>query len=178
MTAEISIHAPRKGERQVVRYLFPAQIMISIHAPRKGERHVCIYNGVKPINISIHAPRKGERQAKIKIKLCFTFDFNPRSPQGGATMAVNRRTPRAGFQSTLPARGSDPAAVPRPWAGLRISIHAPRKGERPFAQSAYKVQILFQSTLPARGSDTATTKCTARHSHFNPRSPQGGATIR
>ena len=83
------------------------------------------------------------------------YNFNPRSPQGGATKVkavqdgkptISIHAPRKGerlrqiarhgdcphgFQSTLPARGSDAfgATILRP--RQRISIHAPRKGERP-----------------------------------------------
>ena len=56
------------------------------------------------------------------------------------------------FQSTLPARGSDgyKAVVCR---GAEISIHTPRKGERPFPSFRTVAAVRFQSTLPARGSD-------------------------
>ena len=58
-------------------------------------------------------------------------NFNPRSPQGGATAFSNGSILPLIFQSTLPARGSDALN-----SGLDdgivqlISIHAPRKGER------------------------------------------------
>ena len=102
--------------------------------------------------------------------------FNPRSPRGGATGLVETQeqshpvsihAPREGerrpsrsptstpaeFQSTLPARGSDPAGV-RPGDPQPVSIHAPREGERRLA-----LRRAAQS-----------------QSRFNPRSPRGGAT--
>ena len=81
-------------------------------------------------------------------------DFNPRSPQGGATPLEKLTTEQ-----------------------LAISIHAPRKGERRHAilRRAEK-DIKFQSTLPARGSDYIHPNASPNFSHFNPRSPQGGAT--
>ena len=60
---------------------------------------------------------------------------------------------------------------------MYISIHAPHEGERPFTQSAYKVQILFQSTLPTRGSDLLGRLRPPLDYDFNPRSPRGGATF-
>ena len=80
-----------------------------------------------------------------------------------------------------------------------ISIHAPRKGERPGKSLLIACHPIFQSTLPARGSDRDTSEyldeakrfqstLPARGSdfsprimgevslNFNPRSPQGGAT--
>ena len=58
------------------------------------------------------------------------------------------------FQSTLPARGSD-LLDGVPYDRLTaISIHAPRKGERPCAMNCWGATYnIFQSTLPARGSD-------------------------
>ena len=148
----ISIHAPRKGERPYTNssmtclaYFNPrspqggateiyshlsAQREISIHAPRKGERPLSHGCAVEPFSISIHAPRKGERPTRIMLS-------NPVPPV---------------FQSTLPARGSDflktRAAANKQYfnprspqggatknlsgkpATTKISIHAPRKGER------------------------------------------------
>ena len=57
------------------------------------------------------------------------------------------------FQSTLPAWGSDAAAI----TGLDI-------------------RDAFQSTLPAWGSDSHAACSRARWPRFNPRSPRGGAT--
>ena len=81
--------------------------------------------------------------------------FNPRSPRGGATsiFAPYKKAPLR-FQSTLPARGSDGCALQR----------AGKCGG-------------FQSTLPARGSDHYVCVYHDKIQHFNPRSPQGGATI-
>ena len=81
----ISIHAPRKGERpatnvtdwDIIRYFNP-------RSPQGGATYaVADYNN-RRCGISIHAPRKGERPPKPK---------NPKL--------------RKRFQSTLPARGSD-----------------------------------------------------------------------
>ena len=59
------------------------------------------------MRISIHAPRKGERRAaRLSVWLGSKY-FNPRSPQGGATLSFWRKSEI-----------------------LSISIHAPRKGER------------------------------------------------
>ena len=56
------------------------------------------------------------------------------------------------FQSTLPTRGSDPAAPGRARAGA-ISIHAPHEGERRRRAVRPGPADAFQSTLPTRGSD-------------------------
>ena len=104
--------------------------------------------------ISIHAPRKGERPASAYCVMCPPY-FNPRSPQGGATFPPSFFTSAvAVFQSTLPARGSD--------FGAGGCLHG-----RP----------LFQSTLPARGSDFSLPHSSPFSLNFNPRSPQGGATL-
>ena len=197
----ISIHAPRKGERRrclsaICRNLnfnprspqggatlggsksMGEKVKISIHAPRKGERrhtpasiHFQIpqfqstlpARGSDPpacpirrphLRISIHAPRKGERLFIPTAGDHLPADFNPRSPQGGATLLSSKPLPLIRlFQSTLPARGSDAMVFfsPSPAAS-------------------------FQSTLPARGSDAMNPRPPPLSRHFNPRSPQGGAT--
>ena len=82
--------------------------------------------------ISIHAPHEGERR-------CW--------PTGGLRA-------QAGFQSTLPTRGSD-GHIYRHAITAGISIHAPHEGERRCMVSVIWYHI----------------------SNFNPRSPRGGATI-
>ena len=83
------------------------------------------------------------------------YDFNPRSPRGGATTynAALKAT-REIFQSTLPTRGSDSPPI--------------------IAKSTIRA---FQSTLPTRGSDPFPFSVLPFSIFdFNPRSPRGGAT--
>ena len=127
--------------------------------------------------ISIHAPHEGERLCARRCLKCTTR-----------------------FQSTLPTRGSDKLNDESHTAS-NISIHAPHEGERPAGVYDENCEALFQSTLPTRGSDvlddaagaiawifqsTLPTRGSDRRcwphqsliSHFNPRSPRGGATCR
>ena len=76
-------------------------------------------------------PTRGSDIARLP-PLGMAYNFNPRSPRGGAT---------AQFDVSLLARD--------------ISIHAPHEGERPLNAVAYKHTQIFQSTLPTRGSDPA-----------------------
>ena len=105
-------------------------------------------------------------------------NFNPRSPQGGATRPSRPASCGKTFQSTLPARGSDEARARKMPDIVWISIHAPRKGERPSVPLAVTAFFKFQSTLPARGSDSKRGSESLSSIDFNPRSPQGGATVR
>ena len=126
----ISIHAPRKGERQTALPVPTVPIHFNPRSPQGGATRSDLFHTVYAHLISIHAPRKGERPHPRRFQR-IQQHFNPRSPQGGATsrggtmLAASIR-----FQSTLPARGSDP-------------IHPMKR---------YVVEQ-FQSTLPARGSD-------------------------
>ena len=103
----ISIHAPHEGERlwvmltygahrafqstlptrgsdcQLRPASFPARF-ISIHAPHEGERQADIAHDARRKRISIHAPHEGERLPSPYAKR-LPWDFNPRSPRGGAT---------------------------------------------------------------------------------------------
>ena len=103
------------------------------------------------------------------------------------------------FQSTLPTRGSDHAALTADHK-LGVSIHAPHEGERrsprrsaspalrcfnprsprggatyQYAYGLYADKV-FQSTLPTRGSDAVRVRASTFGMCFNPRSPRGGAT--
>ena len=150
----ISIHAPRKGVRHVLGCIQRPVFRISIHAPRKGVRLICQKSKIQDWIISIHAPRKGVRpfhrlvlpanrefQSTHPARGCdflLLFDarsssyFNPRTPQGGATSLqacnkeiftdFNPRTPQGG--ATNDRRGMAGRSY--------ISIHAPRKGVRPY----------------------------------------------
>ena len=102
--------------------------------------------------------------------------FNPRTPQGGATLAdcavcrlcnnFNPRTPQGG------ATGHSKLTTRQ----IEISIHAPRKGVRLENKKHAGGVIVFQSTHPARGCDQLYFFFQLLETNFNPRTPQGGAT--
>ena len=79
------------------------------------------------------------------------------------------------FQSTLPTRGSDCISCCLACC-IAISIHAPHEGERREYCLNVSHDKAFQSTLPTRGSDGRGQRAGSERSHFNPRSPRGGAT--
>ena len=60
-STDISIHAPREGERRSGQQRIYFLFLISIHAPREGERRKSTACGLQCSRISIHAPREGER---------------------------------------------------------------------------------------------------------------------
>ncbi len=194
---------------------------ISIHAPRKGERREERIERLSRYAFQSTLPARGSDCSTPTGGVGKRY-FNPRSPQGGATPpGILYTSPRDDiFQSTLPARGSDilrrdkvpPSSHFNPrspqggateidkWVqkAFKISIHAPRKGERQGGHMIIKGHIdfnprspqggatnldsgercdcEFQSTLPARGSDRSWTRWRTIVNDFNPRSPQGGAT--
>ena len=122
-------------------------------------------------------PTRGSDGELIMSDAIKDYNFNPRSPRGGATFRWLRLNQWVSlFQSTLPTRGSDLAFM-RPICGTAISIHAPHEGERQdwtlLAEQTTTISIhaphegerlldpdwpgwddVFQSTLPTRGSDT------------------------
>ena len=151
---DISIHAPRKGERLPASLALLMLPVISIHAPRKGERQDGFRRRLPFVRISIHAPRKGERPS-AEGALLHRGKISIHAPRKGErlTSCCSNFTLISSFQSTLPARGSD--MLDPDWPGW---------------------EDVFQSTLPARGSDHAPSCPLRRCTYFNPRSPQGGAT--
>ena len=99
-------------------------------------------------------PVGGERQS-VSGWVRPREDFNPRSPWGGATLS---------------SRSS--------WMSVRISIHAPRGGER-LPQTKEKVSPrLFQSTLPVGGSDYSGARNTPSSELFQSTLPVGGSDLR
>ena len=149
----ISIHAPRKGERQFYPAQFFAQKSFQSTLPARGsDDNILILS--KASNISIHAPRKGERPKSIYA----TF-------------------PMCMISIHAPRKGERRNASPSERNLSRISIHAPRKGERHAIARPQKAAFGFQSTLPARGSDEQEIGHMNMLHDFNPRSPQGGATL-
>ena len=123
----ISIHAPHegvrrsRGSRMVLKLLFQSthptrgcdekllnvittESVISIHAPHEGVRPHAEGDVTEATGISIHAPHEGVRQSKNRINRP-SYNFNPRTPRGGATGCqrfcgihrhFNPRTPRGG----------------------------------------------------------------------------------
>ena len=170
----------------------------STHPARGCDAHL-LHSDRSAEIISIHAPRKGVRLSSFRL-LCYGFNFNPRTPQGGATRCPEAFVTRCSFQSTHPARGCDALTEnnflsfcyfnPRtPQGGatsgitinqvlITISIHAPRKGVRLMADQLMAEADEFQSTHPARGCDARLMRLSLFKKHFNPRTPQGGATER
>ena len=173
----ISIHAPRKGERRCpcgglwppARYFNPRSpqggatlsympslriVLISIHAPRKGERQACCIALPNSCKFQSTLPARGSDNSGHRIRPSTTNNFNPRSPQGGATFfdnsayrarVISIHAPRKGERRAYYGRRPRPRYFnPRsPQGGATslnngngyhqaISIHAPRKGERRF----------------------------------------------
>ncbi len=79
--------------------------------------------------------------------------FNPRSPRGGATHAPGRLTPRVKVSIHAPRVGERHLSGGRLGAPVWVSIHAPRVGERQPNRYTDADTSKFQSTLPAWGSD-------------------------
>ena len=144
-------------------------------------------------------PARGSDPMVKNIFYVFRY-FNPRSPQGGATMPYFKESLYIDISIHAPRKGERPSAEGALLHRGKISIHAPRKGERLTSccsnftlissfQSTLPArgsdmldpdwpgwEDVFQSTLPARGSDHAPSCPLRRCTYFNPRSPQGGAT--
>ena len=172
----VSIHAPREGERHRPQTSIPSRPGFNPRSPRGGATN-CEWRERRLTCVSIHAPREGERHAR-GAALSRGRQVSIHAPREGERPEISRAgNPGTGFQSTLPARGSDICAAvvghhqrsfnPRSPRGgathhraladrLRnVSIHAPREGERRGSTRRNACHSAFQSTLPARGSDLA-----------------------
>ena len=123
----ISIHAPRTGS-DAIDAVYCHVGNISIHAPRTGSDNIYTAQGDLD-KISIHAPRTGSdsRDGRGAQRLAH---FNPRSPHGERPGGVYRASGRAGFQSTLPARGATCTRADVITASADFNPRSPH-GERP-----------------------------------------------
>ena len=196
----ISIHAPHEGERLPVSRRIGYADYISIHAPHEGERHFPCLAGrlllyvfqstlptrgsddklrclkVTAFDISIHAPHEGERPVLPPCRIPWRYNFNPRSPRGGATFSGAGIAQHRRISIHAPHEGE------RPWARLQGTIHrqyfnprSPRGGATKYIHT-FRRRRKFQSTLPTRGSDYLRPRAKTSNTYFNPRSPRGGAT--
>ena len=173
-TPLISIHAPRKGVRHSMPPPIPPISAISIHAPRKGVRRFSPRSTKLTERFQSTHPARGCDQG-YDAGILAQNDFNPRTPQGGATRGLAAHVWQLRrFQSTHPARGCDVTRLhkrasgtdfnPRTpqggatGAGRRrrnanmISIHAPRKGVR--QQNCVKIDTIAQF-CELSGNDTS-----------------------
>jgi len=151
---QVSIHAPREGERPAREGAEAAQTAFQSTLPARGSDQACNITVLVAWHVSIHAPREGERRPTVR-NLAGVQPVSIHAPREGER-PIDLLTPLAvgrEFQSTLPARGSDT-----------------------FVTFAPSNQAQFQSTLPARGSDSGRLRRFPTGRCFNPRSPRGGAT--
>ncbi len=120
--------SPRGGATDEQEFIVKVD-WISIHAPHEGERRRCVWCRDAVNDISIHAPHEGER----------------RNGSRGLSSFIT-------FQSTLPTRGSDRAAMALQLIDLDFNPRSPRGGAT-FVPCGLCPRLEFQSTLPTRGSD-------------------------
>ena len=113
----------------------------------------------------------GERHRR-RLFLCLKQKFQSTLPAGGATIFDRGDSDCMVFQSTLPAGGATKEDAIQKFAE-KISIHAPRRGERQISEPTRLPSASFQSTLPAGGATFVWYNEKERISYFNPRSPQG-----
>ena len=88
----VSIHAPREGERQTRQPLRGTRAEVSIHAPREGERHDATVQAAVAHLFQSTLPARGSdlpQHPECWASAC----FNPRSPRGGATKHAKASPP-------------------------------------------------------------------------------------
>ena len=115
---------PRRGQGEGS----PHQFQSTLPTRGSDSRHKFVR---RRCSISIHAPHEGERPLIYFIRLMRWFDFNPRSPRGGATREKLRDNQKNRyFNPRSPRGGATIKAFIHSLIGDDISIHAPHEGER------------------------------------------------
>ena len=109
--------------------------------------------------ISIHAPHEGERRCWPTGGLRAQAGFQSTLPTRGSDIAGGLADlTRELFQSTLPTRGSDANGAYDAIARDKFQSTLPTRGSDPPAKRRRMEWHRFQSTLPTRGSDTHIAK--------------------
>ncbi len=104
--------------------------------------------------ISIHAPHEGERRCWPTGGLRAQAGFQSTLPTRGSDIAGGLADlTRELFQSTLPTRGSDANGAYDAIARDKFQSTLPTRGSDPPAKRRRMEWHRFQSTLPTRGSD-------------------------
>ena len=129
--------------------------LISIHAPHEGERRLSTISYYFLTEFQSTLPTRGsDDKLLVHVRLCLEFQSTLPTRGSDFTMFAYPAV-YCIFQSTLPTRGSDVLRCGILPSSPRISIHAPHEGERP---DNHKRESVYGT-------------------HFNPRSPRGGATL-
>ena len=102
---------------------------ISIHAPHEGERLNKVVDELTKKQFQSTLPTRGSDLC-IKCFLASPQYFNPRSPRGGATLAIVQQACGVDISIHAPHEGERRAMQPLSANARRISIHAPHEGER------------------------------------------------
>ena len=193
MARWISIHAPREGSDGTPSAPLRTSLDFNPRSPR-GERLtmpsctliVWRFQSTLPArgatcklttldhniqNISIHAPREGSDD-KSRLGSSTGSHFNPRSPRGERRKQILMRKRQLGFQSTLPARGSD-ARSRSCWQRIgQFQSTLPARGATYVTVTADKTGHI-SIHAPREGSDLVRTQPPTGRPDFNPRSPRG-----
>ena len=97
--------------------------------------------------------------------------FQSTRPVKGATSGqIASETSNALFQSTRPVKGATMRADGID-VELLVSIHAPREGRDPHADSQPSLLVPFQSTRPVKGATRWQAAARGESCGFNPRAP-------
>ena len=123
------------------------------------------------LNISIHVPREGHdgRYTEVVSKRAISIHV-PR--EGHDSAACRRRWRQTPFQSTCPARGTTPAALPTCTSRTNFNPRAPR-GARLRQRRASASSGDFNPRAPRGARPSWSCRSRRRMLYFNPRAPRG-----
>mgnify|MGYP001670579886 CR=1 FL=1 len=163
----ISIHAPRVGRDEGIRFTFQACADFNPRAPR-GARQICFAQRLHDGNFNPRAPRgarhtlfvasssrhgfQSTRPAWGATGKSFLYhqpssNFNPRAPRGARPWPPHRQTSPRAFQSTRPAWGATKSSRMNSDV-VMISIHAPRVGRDQKQGSPHTKSLDFNPRAP------------------------------
>ena len=134
--------------------LLETQREISIHAPRKGERHYVTCRDKKQEEFQSTLPARGSDSAERFLIHALHGYFNPRSPQGGAT--GRREVPVRGDCDFNPRSPQGGATVFRPCLISHLDHFNPRSPQGGATIPAPTSSILLKDFNPRSPQGGAT----------------------
>ncbi len=162
---------PAWGETQTVSHKFRLVKVISIHSPRMGRDNFVKFFNVFSFSISIHSPRMGRDSARSP-PWSTAILFQSTLPAWGETMRVVSISNAQIISIHSPRMGRDGIIEATFKHRQGISIHSPRMGrDRVMAVAKSIEQISIHS--PRMGRDGGALQRGPKPDDFNPLSPHG-----
>ena len=165
---DISIHAPREGRDNSLRFCLSASLYFNPRAPR-GARRTSIRRAAIAFLFQSTRPARGATVAALQIFPDDTISIH--APREGRDVSLMRARFCSSISIHAPREGRDHSFLVVA-DGFRISIHAPREGRDPINGDGIG-RVMISIHAPREGRDILALFPDPDKLNFNPRAPRG-----